>query len=53
MGSTVVLETITDVEMLLSLLLCSPCVQVPQQYPPEVLEAFTSRGKVEWGSMKP
>lgn len=24
-------------------------LQVPQQYPPEVLEAFTSRGKVEWG----
>lgn len=21
---------------------------VPQQYPPEVLEAFTSRGKVQW-----
>jgi hypothetical protein len=27
---------------------CCVAPQVPHQYPPEVLEAFTSRGKVEW-----
>jgi hypothetical protein len=29
-------------------MVCRMVLQVPNQYPPEVLETFTSRGKVEW-----